>query len=114
MPGSHYAADPNTGAERVLDLGGLIVRARCSSTDDGRAYLSVGARTRVDDAARAVAFHRDDSGSGTYAFSAQDFDRDSGWYDFAGAVFDRTSGTLAYTRPDSGGVSFSVRGRSAG
>ena len=69
-------------------------------------------RSRVDDASRAATLTRaNDPGSGTYALSAADFDRDDGWYDFAGAVFGRTAGTFSLSRPDGGQLALTYEAR---
>jgi hypothetical protein len=106
----HYSANAGSRNERILRLGGLVVRASCTDYGQGRIYLSAGARTLVDDTARALVLGRRDGGQAeTYGFSSGDFDRDFGWYDLTGPNPDRTTGTFSYARPDGGQISLTFR-----
>jgi hypothetical protein len=94
----------------MLDLGGLVVRASCINYGQGHIYLTVAAKTRIDNTSRAVVLSQHHAGQGTtYAFSANDFDRKDGWYDFTGTNPANTTGTLSYSRPDGGQLGLTFR-----
>lgn len=104
-----FEANAGTRNQRILDLGGLVIRASCTDYGKGRTYLSVAAKTKINNAAKAVVLSQRRAGRGhTYAFSSA-FDRADGWYDFTGTNPANTTGTLSYSRPDGGQVSVTFR-----
>jgi hypothetical protein len=105
-----FEANAGTRNMHILDLGGLVIRASCTDYGRGRTYLSVEAKTELNNAARAVVLSQQHAGRGqTYAFSSDNFDRADGWYDFTGTNPANTTGTLSYSRPDGGQVSVTFR-----
>lgn len=100
------AAAADAKGRRILNLGGLILRAWCIDYGEGRKYLAVGSKSTVDNTSRAVVFSRRRAGQAeTYAFKASDVDANDDWYDFLGTNPYGTRGTLSYSRPDGGQVS---------
>lgn len=100
-----FAADGGDENRRIFNIGGLIVRASCIDYGGGREYLSVAAKSSIDDASRAVVFSQTRAGQElAYAFRAGDFDADDDWSDFLGTNPYGTTGTLSYARPDGGQV----------
>ncbi len=93
----------------ILELGGLTVRADCIDYGRGRKYLSVVARTKINNTAAATVLSQGKVERATFAFRKPDFDRRDGWYDFLGTNPDGTSGTLSYSRPDGGQLSLIFR-----
>jgi hypothetical protein len=105
----NFEANAGTRNKRILDLGGLLIRASCTDYGKGRTYLSVAAKTKINNAAKAVVLSQRHAGRGhTYAFSSG-FDRADGWYDFTGTNPANTTGTLSYSRPDGGQVTLTFR-----
>ena len=87
----NYDAPANTPAATILTLGGLILRAACSSGGD----LSVDAKSTLDNARLHAAFASD-----TGAQYAEDDDLDAtDDYDFMSAEDDDVAGTLVYRSP---------------
>jgi hypothetical protein len=93
----------NTPTATILTIGGLILRAACSSAGD----MSVGARSTLDNARLHVA-GVDDTG----AFYREDDDLDSGSdSDVLGSNDDDVAGTIVYRTPTgTGTVSVSFLG----
>lgn len=108
---SRVVFDANAGTKRrILSVGGLTLRASCTDYGPGRTYLSVAARTSVNNAARATVLS-DNSGSEptTYVFKSGDFDRSFGWYDVMGKASAKATGTFSFARPDGGQVSVTFK-----
>jgi hypothetical protein len=86
--------------ERILDLGGLSLRARCRK-DGGKWDLDVTAKTAVDNAVLVASFSQKRDPS---AFTAPvpNFDRSTGPISFLGVFYRDAAGTLSYSRPDGG------------
>ncbi len=104
-----FEANAGTRNKRILDLGGLVIRASCTDYGRGRTYLSVATKTKINNASKAVVLSQRHAGRGhTYAFSSG-FDRADGWYDFTGTNPANTTGTLSFSRPDGGQVSVTFR-----
>lgn len=105
-----FHADAGTENKRILNLGGLVARASCIDYGQGRKYLSVVAKTTIDNTARALVLSQRRGGDAqTYSFKSSDFDRSFGWYDITGTNPYDTSGTLSYARPDGGQVALTFR-----
>ena len=87
----NYDVPANTPATTILTLGGLILRAACSSGGD----LSVDARSTLDNARLHAAFTSD-----TGAQYSEDDDLDAtDDFDFLAAEDDDVAGTLVYRSP---------------
>jgi hypothetical protein len=93
-----FRADPGTGGEEILDLGGLTLRGYCDRKS-GQLHLAVTATTADDNAVLGSRFTH---GSSPYTFVLDDFDADFGEYDLLGKASDETAGTLNYLSPDGG------------
>lgn len=105
-----FHADAGVKNKRILNLGGLAVRASCTDYGAGRIYLGVGAKTQIQNAARALVLSQRRSGEAqTYAFKSSDFDPGFGWYDITGTNPYDTTGTFSFARPDGGQVSLTFR-----
>jgi len=103
-------ADAGPGKQRILRLGGLVVRASCTDYGQGRQYLGVAAKTTINDAARALVLSQRHGGQAqTYSFKSSDFDRNYGWYDITGTNPYDTTGTFSYARPDGGQIALTFR-----
>jgi hypothetical protein len=94
-----FQADAGTPSTSILNLGGLTILGACPP------FLSISARTAVDNAVVASHFGQRAHGSPAYTFVIDDFDRSYGRWDVLGTNPDRTVGTLNYSRPDGGQVS---------
>jgi hypothetical protein len=87
----NYDVPASTPAATILTLGGLILRASCSSGGD----LAVDARSTLDNARLHAAF-----GSDTGAQYSEDDDLDAtNDFDFLAAEDDDVAGTLVYRSP---------------
>jgi hypothetical protein len=87
----NYGVPANTPAATILTLGGLILRAACSSGGD----ISVDARSTLDNARLHAGFVSD-----TGAFYSEDDDLDAtDDFDFLAAEDDDIAGTLVYRSP---------------
>lgn len=102
-----FYANAGEKDDAILSLGGLTVSGSCRDygpRTDGP-YLSMTARTAVDDAMIGVSFVQRKGGEqSAYSFGLSDFDRDYGRWDFLGTNPDNTVGTLVYSHPDRGQV----------
>ncbi len=96
-----FRADAGVRNRKVLDLGGLTIRASCRNYGQEQSYLQATAETSVDNSVVAV-FYGQQGDQQAKAFNLSDFDRRYGAWDFLGTDPDNTAGTLSYSRPDSG------------
>lgn len=105
-----FQADAGTKNENILNVGGLVIRASCTDFGQGRKYLSVSAKTTVNNAARALVLSQRRAGQASaYSFKSSDFDRSFGYYDITGTNPYDTTGTFSYARPDGGQVAITFR-----
>lgn len=105
-----FQADAGVKNKRILNVGGLVVRASCTDFGQGRKYLSVAAKTTINNAARALVLSQRRAGqASTYSFKSSDFDRSFGYYDITGTNPYDTTGTFSYARPDGGQVAITFR-----
>jgi hypothetical protein len=94
-----WRSGADQGSATLVDAGGVIVRAACPTygTRTGP-YLSLTARTNVNDARTRVRFAS--AFSGKHRFALSDFDRSYGRWDLLGAEPGRVRGRFAYESPD--------------
>ena len=96
-----FRVDAGVRSRKVLDLGGLTLRASCRDYGQEDAYLQATAETSVDNSVIA-AFYGQRASQEINVFNLSDFDRRYGAWDFLGTDPDNTAGTLNYFRPDGG------------
>lgn len=105
-----FEADAGAKNVRILSLGGVLLRASCTDYGQGRVYLSVAAKSQVNNAARALVLSQRRGGEATtYSFKSSDFDPSFGYYDITGTNPYRTTGTFSFARPDGGQVAVTYR-----
>jgi hypothetical protein len=101
-----FHEDEGVTNRRILNLGGLVVRASCVNSGTGSGRLEVAAKTYVENSSRALVLSQRRGGRAeTYAFKSADFDPSFGWYDITGTDPYNTTGILSLARPDRGQVS---------
>jgi hypothetical protein len=101
-----FQANAGTPATPILQLDGLTVLGSCRRAGHNPTpFLTVSARTAVDDAVIGSHFGQQAQASPDYTFVIEDFDRSFGRWDVLGTNPDKTAGTLNYSRPDGGQVS---------
>jgi hypothetical protein len=94
-----WRSGADQGTATLVDTDELLVRAACPTfgTDTGP-YLSLAARTTVEDARVEVTFAS--AFAGKHRFTMADFDRSYGRWDLLGAEPGRVRGRFAYGSPD--------------
>jgi hypothetical protein len=108
-PRFEYGSGADQGRAILLDAGGVIVAAACPTygTRTGP-YLSLSARTTVDDARVEVrfasAFH------GDHRFTMSDFDRSYGRWDLLGSEPGRVRGRFIYRPPGGEDLALAFKG----
>jgi hypothetical protein len=111
--GTESRVDWRSGADQgiatLVDAGGVRVRAACHTygTTTGP-YLSLSARTGVDDASVSVAF--DSRFHGRHRFAIEDFDRDYGRWDMLGNEPGYVEGRFVYRSSDGGRTELEFEG----
>lgn len=106
IQGVRFQARAGTDRTRILSLGGLTLLGTCRRhPPNPTPFLSVAAKTSVDNAVISSHFGQQRRGSPNYTFVLDDFDRSYGQWDVLGTNPDKTAGTLNYSRPDGGQVS---------
>lgn len=93
-----FKGDAGTDSQTVFAAGGLSIEARCSD-ETAPPFLSVVAKTAVDDAWISSQFDAKAAPKGGYRFVMDDFDRDYGGWDFLGSGIDQAVGTLEFVNP---------------